>query len=142
MALAAFWKSLWRPKPDVTRWRHTELPDARGEVTVRVVDFRQMKSFVRREDRVREIVLADDAHHLRRTASGAWEQKLLDEYFQLLVEQLTVTAAEPGNPDAATAARRLEQLGEGPEWERIATGAESALEAAYQRFRASLRVGS
>ncbi len=142
MTVATFLKSLWQPKPDVTRWRHVEPPNAGGEVTVLTVDFRQMKSFLRREDRERAIVLADDAHHLRRGADGSWEHKLLDEYFQLLVEQLTVTAADPEHADAALAGQRLEQLGEGPRWERIADSAEPHLEAAYQRFRASLQTAS
>jgi hypothetical protein len=140
VTVATFLKSLWQPKPDLTRWRHVEPPDASGEVTVWTVDFRQMKSFVRREDRGRAIVLADDAHHLRRGAAGTWEHKLLDEYFQLLVEQLTVTAADAEHPGAALAAHRLEQLGEGPRWERIAPTTGSPLEAAYRRFRASLPV--
>jgi hypothetical protein len=142
MTVATFWKSLWQPKPDVTRWRRVEPPSESGEVTVWTVDFRQMKSFVRREDRARQVVLADEAYHLRRTATGAWEQKLLDEYFQLLVEQLTVTAREPERPDAAHAALRLEQLRDGPGWERIPLATEPHLEAAYQDFRASLRTGS
>ena len=139
VTLASLWKRLWEPRPDVTRWHHVEPPDGNGETTLWTVDFRQMKSFVRREDRGREIVLADDSHHLRRSAAGTWEQKLLDEYFQLLVEQLTVTATDAQNADAPRAAQRLEQLGEGPKWERILSSTEPEIEAAYQRFRASLR---